>query len=233
MKPLRVLGNIATAALAIVIAVQFARVAAQWSVIDFIDGVKPGIAVDTERARQVDANVQAVAAVHLLAFAVATVAFLAWFHRAAANLRDAGLKHMEFGPGWAIGGFFVPFLNLVRPAQVMKEVWAGTTFLAGRARVSSWKRAPGTQAIGWWWGLYLLGIVAAMVGMIVISGGRNDLGTLKAGCWICLASYLVEVVSGLALVHLVRQVTDMQDAAAARLGDVTGETFVEPEAAPI
>lgn len=48
-----------------------------------------------------------------------------WIHRMAANTRFlAGTGKMEYTPGWAVGWFFVPFANLWKPYQAMKEVWS-------------------------------------------------------------------------------------------------------------
>ena len=55
-----------------------------------------------------------------------SVAFLFWFHRVQKNLPALGGRELKYTPGWAVGGFFVPFLNLVRPIQVMREVWHGS-----------------------------------------------------------------------------------------------------------
>lgn len=44
-------------------------------------------------------------------------AFLVWFWLAYRNLDALDLRR-RYGTGWAIGGWFVPFLNLARPKQV-------------------------------------------------------------------------------------------------------------------
>ena len=54
------------------------------------------------------------------------VAFLVWFSRAYRNL-DAFDLPRRYGTGWAIGGWFVPFLNLARPKQVADDIWASVT----------------------------------------------------------------------------------------------------------
>src|SRR5258708_386553 len=118
MKPMRAAGNVVTVLLAIVILSEIVRVATQWLVIDFLNGITPGAPVDITKANAVDANHQAANTVFLVVYVVAGLGFVVWFYQAVANLRAAGLKQMEFTPGWAIGGFFVPFLNLVRPLQV-------------------------------------------------------------------------------------------------------------------
>ena len=47
-----------------------------------------------------------------------------WIHRMAANTRFlVGAGKMDYTPGWAVGWFFIPFANLWKPYQAMKEVW--------------------------------------------------------------------------------------------------------------
>lgn len=72
------------------------------------------------------------------------VAFCFWFYRAARNAEHfARDEHVELGAGWAIGGFFVPFLNLVRPFQMARQIER----LSGASGESS--------VIGFWWGAFV------------------------------------------------------------------------------
>ncbi len=45
------------------------------------------------------------------------VFFLMWFHRVYRNLPALGAAGLKYTPGWAVGFWFIPFLNFVRPAQ--------------------------------------------------------------------------------------------------------------------
>lgn len=84
--------------------------------------------------------------VALVGFAVqvaTAVAFCRWFYRAYANLPALGERTPRFTPGWAIGYFFIPFLNLFRPYQAAKEIWAAST------------RSPHGLLVAWW-ALWLL-----------------------------------------------------------------------------
>ncbi len=50
-------------------------------------------------------------------------AFLWWFHRAYANLASvSGGGANRFSPSWAVIGWAVPILNLVRPPQIMSDL---------------------------------------------------------------------------------------------------------------
>lgn len=61
----------------------------------------------------------------LLALLSCYVIIAFWIHRMAANTRSlVGAGKMEYTPGWAVGWFFIPFANLWKPYQAMKEVWA-------------------------------------------------------------------------------------------------------------
>ena len=61
------------------------------------------------------------------ALIVAAFAFLiAWTSRLYRNLRPLGVRRLRFTEGWAIGGWFVPFVNLVRPKQILNDIWRGS-----------------------------------------------------------------------------------------------------------
>ena len=54
------------------------------------------------------------------------VGFLVWLHRAWTNLLALGREPLPYSPGWAVGAWLVPFLNLVRPKRMMDIVWRGS-----------------------------------------------------------------------------------------------------------
>jgi hypothetical protein len=51
------------------------------------------------------------------------ITFILWLHRAYENMDALAPPHRRFGTGWAIGAWFVPFLNLWRPKQIINDVW--------------------------------------------------------------------------------------------------------------
>src|SRR5262245_62496938 len=65
-----------------------------------------------------------VAAVFNLLVLIATIiVFLIWEHRANSNLRPLGVPRPEFSSRWAVGSWFVPFLNLVVRFQIVRFIW--------------------------------------------------------------------------------------------------------------
>ncbi|HKP70301.1 MAG TPA: DUF4328 domain-containing protein, partial [Pyrinomonadaceae bacterium] len=93
---------------------------------------------------------------------VVIVGFLIWLYRAHANLDALGARNLEFTPGWAVGWWFIPFANLVKPYQAVREVWYESdpdadpndkVFLTASLRT-----AP--TYMGVWWAMWLISNIA-------------------------------------------------------------------------
>ncbi|MDJ1504825.1 DUF4328 domain-containing protein [Xanthocytophaga agilis] len=76
------------------------------------------------------------------------ITFIQWFRRAYNNLQRAGYR-INYSEGWAAGAWFIPFLNIVRPYKIMKEVWIKTQ-MTYASRIESHGILRG------WWILFLL-----------------------------------------------------------------------------
>ena len=64
------------------------------------------------------------AVLELLIYVATVVFFCVWLYRAADNLVAFNpWSRSEYSPGWAVGSFFVPFVNLVVPYRAVREVW--------------------------------------------------------------------------------------------------------------
>jgi Domain of unknown function (DUF4328) len=75
--------------------------------------------------------------VFLVGFVGSAVAVPMWMHRAYRNLPALRAQALRWSPGWAAGGWFIPFANLVIPFQVMRELWhhsGGCRSRRGRGR---------------------------------------------------------------------------------------------------
>jgi RNA polymerase subunit RPABC4/transcription elongation factor Spt4 len=101
---------------------------------------------------------------------LALVLYVAWSSRAARNLPALGVLDRRYGPGWAVAGWLLPGWNLVRPKQVLDDLWR--TGEPGLPPYSSgWRRvSPPLVASLWWTGL-LFGTAFA-VGAALLGVGR-------------------------------------------------------------
>ena len=134
----------------------------------------------------------------LLQFAVyliLMVTFLVWIFRANKNLGALTPEPMTFSPGWAVGWYFVPILNLYQPYQAMKEIW-------GR---SHGDEEPLEATVQWWWGVWL---GAAFIDRFAAQaeGGMWGIANYRDVATIYIVSYGVDVLAALAALKLVTQV---------------------------
>lgn len=101
-----------------------------------------------------NANVQRQGLIIIIQFGIlisSFVLFIMWFRRAYHNLHNLGINTLSFTEGWAAGCWFVPFINLVRPYKIMKEIWVETN-----NQITDNNLTKETSLIGWWWGLFLI-----------------------------------------------------------------------------
>ena len=84
-----------------------------------------------------------------------------WIHRAQANLRDAGLDELHYSPGWSVGCYFVPLVNLVVPFRAMRE-------LHNRSHGESpWQAAAAVEDVTSWWACLVSATVVSTVAAMV------------------------------------------------------------------
>ena len=85
-----------------------------------------------------------------------TIVVGCWIYRVSANAHVLS-DDMTISPGWAVGWYFVPFANLVKPYQGMKEAWMASHFR------DNWHGEPTPALLGWWWGLWLVTNILANI----------------------------------------------------------------------
>lgn len=73
-----------------------------------------------------------------------------WMARAAH--RALGHTGFEITPGFGVGSFFIPIMNLWKPYQAMQDIWRAS--LANRN--DSWLSTPTGDLVKGWWGAWLL-----------------------------------------------------------------------------
>lgn len=105
-----------------------------------------------------------VALLEILIYLVTVVFFCVWLYRASDNLRAFNpWSRPDYSPGWAVGSFFIPFVNLVVPYRAVREVWqkSGTPDDLQLAEPGPPARFPV------WWLFWLLASFAARISMRV------------------------------------------------------------------
>lgn len=149
---------------------------------------------------------------------VGMVVFFMWLYRAASNVRAFGQQTLEFSPGWTVGWWFVPFANLVKPLEAMREIWkASDPASIHREQGTRWVGSPAPTLLVAWWATYVGGNVLSMVlvfatrGLFSNQAGPATIGSLGPAELIPLVLHLVSV---LFLIDIMRQIARRQEEAA-------------------
>jgi hypothetical protein len=107
--------------------------------------------------------------VQLAVFIVIAVLFLRLLYKAAQKARGFKTPFTYVSPGWAVGYWFVPLMNLYRPLEVVKALFKACAAESG----ADAKPKAGEQLLGAWWAVFLLGNITST--MLVRSD--NDFST--------------------------------------------------------
>jgi hypothetical protein len=139
------------------------------------------------------------------------VVFLVWTHTAAKNIRSFGHDGFEFTPGWAVGWWFIPVMNWFKPFQALREIWQASDPDAIGGGYGSWRGSAVPGTFGVWWGTYLLAGVVGIIGAFV------GLGTPGGSPGFAMAAHLLRAFAAVAIVSLMRQLAQRQEAAHGKL----------------
>jgi hypothetical protein len=97
-----------------------------------------------------DLREREVAVLQVLLYIVTAIVFGRWIYLAHRNLPSLDARYLRFRPGWAIGSFFVPIINLWAPYQAMRD-------LAKASRSPRhWELEDTPPVIIIWWMLWLI-----------------------------------------------------------------------------
>jgi hypothetical protein len=149
----------------------------------------------------------------LAAYALAGFFFLRWFYRAYANLRTFGAEGLPHGPGWAVGYWFVPFINLVRPATVALDIWNASD---PGERSSSRRKGGRSGLVISWWLTFVLSGIATWAG-IRLWNSAADPEALSRAAVVSVLADVVWVVAGLLAIAYVHGTTSRQETRASGL----------------
>ena len=150
--------------LAIFIVVCLFSVAADIEAISLTSRGAEGAYISYSEAAAVDDHIAIASSLQFLAFIITAVFFCIWIYRAHKNLLSLNSHNLKYTPGWAVGWFFIPIFSLFRPYQVTREIWKASDPRTDITNGTTWRNAPGSPLLGWWWALW---IIASFGGYIV------------------------------------------------------------------
>ena len=152
-------------------------------------------------AESADGAVRAAGGSLILVLLTCGIAFIVWEWRCAKNAELLAHSSPRFGSGWAIGGWLIPFANLVIPVLVMQDLWRSTS-VAARPDGSSRAR-PGSALVGWWWAAFVTSAVLTRFS----PGDVETIDELQRRDTLGIIGGVVVVVAAFLAIRLVRALT--------------------------
>jgi hypothetical protein len=147
---------------------------------------------------------------------IATIVFfLVWEYRAFSNLSALKARNVEFSPGWAVGWWFIPLANLIKPFQAVRELWnesdpdfeeeAGFLNVAG-----------GTPAIiGFWWAFFLVSGFLGRIADKLIDADGNISNEFPI---VFLIASIFQIAAAVLALIIVKNITQRQEARFRKIG---------------
>jgi hypothetical protein len=142
----------------------------------------------------------------LVAFVVCAVLFIRWFRVVYENTATISGAETAHKPSWTLWGFVVPFLNLIRPQQLMREAWT--------ACENAWAHDPShaigllrpTDPVNLWWGFFLATNIVSNAAGRLAWDATSAADTLNA-TWILMVADVLDLAAAFVAIKLVNEMT--------------------------
>lgn len=224
-------GAWAVGALALAVAVDAVALLSDLAEYSLLDRVSRGLSVSFAEAAANDERQAQLGLAQAAAAIFTGIVFIVWFHAAYANLKALGATNTRFGTGWAIGGWFVPILNLWRPKQIANDIWRGSEPDAFPEQGGSWRSRPVPALLTWWWATWIAASLSYQAAFrYAFSATDPSLDQLLTLSRLWIAGDTLYVVAGVLAILVVRRTTErqMRRAAALRLPRAAGGGAAPP-----
>ena len=122
------------------------------------------------------------------------ITFSLFIYRASSNLQHLRVVGQKYAPGWAVGWFFIPIMNLFKPTRIVRELAQASGSTDTKTR-QAWQNARTSNGmfITSWWTFVVSAIVFGPRG-IGFFVGRDDIGDWSEAGRLLVLSDLFQVL---------------------------------------
>ncbi|MGL4632491.1 MAG: DUF4328 domain-containing protein [Leadbetterella sp.] len=191
----------------IVLFVELVSIVSSYFQYDLLQKVNQGVTFSDESLEQNDLREQVIGIVLILIRIVSAITFIRWFRRAYFNLhlRVTNLAHPENS---AAGSWFMPFVSLYRPFQIMKEMYQETQKLLIQKGSDSHKNLN-SETLNWWWTLW---IISTIIGSILFQYSKRA-DTIDELTFVTLTSIvegIIEIPLAIITVKIIKNYNEVE-----------------------
>lgn len=165
-----------------------------------------GLRPSDQEIAATDAMAGMLAVLQIIVSVATAIAWLFWQYRAYANLRLVGSRQTEYTPGWSVGYWFVPIINLLRPHNIVTELWHRSESRNDAGAMT--KRSVGL--ISGWWICYISGALTGRLYSSVESSATTVSDYMYAAR-IGIVSTAATFAAAVLAIMVVRRIVRLQD----------------------
>lgn len=169
-----------------------------------------GGGVDYQDATSNDTRQLLIGILYLIAIIISGIFFINWFRRAYNNLyllKVPRLSYSESSAGWS---WFVPFLNFVRPYQIMKETWESTDDILNR--YTNYQHNFKINTVNMWWGLWIIQGILGYIGSRMYL--TDDINLYLTGSIMGMISNFLATIGAFVAIKMIKEYSQMENALA-------------------
>jgi hypothetical protein len=161
---------------------------------------------------------------------VATVTlFISWLFFARVNARAFGCRRFTYSRKWAVLAFLLPGVNLIRPLQIVREIWKASD-PSGTEHPLAWKAVEVPEFVNTWWWMLLVCGALALLGMAITTSTGATIERLIVARGITTIANLAAAVTAVLGYLVVSGIEEAQDAKWSILSGWAPPTDATPEA---
>ncbi|MEW5725960.1 MAG: DUF4328 domain-containing protein [Thermodesulfobacteriota bacterium] len=180
-----------------------------WSEISLLRHVQAGGIINDAVAETVQFRRALIERIEAVLYAATVLFYLAWLYRVRRNLPALGVEDLRFSPGWTLGWWFVPIMNLFRPFQVVSEIWRASD--PDRTGSLDWKEAPRSALLGLWWFFWLAAYLLGNVSLRLSTKATYSVADQLQRDWTGFFSDLAEIPAAILALAVVLEITRRQE----------------------
>jgi len=204
-RPLQGLASVLKTMLAINMLICAISLVSDVMEVNLLQKMDRGIETTSEEENSNDNRQQLLGIVIIVYSIPLMIVFGKWIYRSAANMHVVAPGQMTITPGWCVGWYFIPFLNLIRPFQAMVEIWKTSEARPGEHTES----LPTPGLLRLWWGLWILVGILGQISFRIVTNAES-IEMLIVSDYFSISQEAAEIVLSFVAMTMVAKITEMQ-----------------------
>lgn len=143
-----------------------------------------------------------------IAVIVSIVTFIMWFRRAYYNI-GLRIPNLLYGNGWAAGSWFIPFINLYMPFQIMKDLYNQTEKYMTLCMKEPYKGNLKTNYVNLWWTLWIMSFVINYLSVKIV-WNVEDINTTSTNPFITVIGAILQIALCVVTIVVIKEYSDAE-----------------------